>query len=199
MDFKKGIIIDVKNSENLDIIKKNEEMNIKNEDNVNNEEEKRETKSTDVIIINKYNQKHNISNQTKKDNIISHSINNENDNNNINIHNSKKIETFDKIENPPSKSDNIFSDLEINEMSYEHSLIYEKRTYFECYFSLLKHYHLIMFTFVIKEKYNLFMVKILIFEFFICILFLINMFLYTDNSISHYYQKKGKYDFGYLY
>ena len=197
--FKNGIIMDIKMVENLENIKKNKEPflfdegNINNEDinskkeinidNINNEEKKEEGKTSDLTVYSR-----NIINNENKN---KHSIINSN------IANStKKLETFDKIENPPSQMDKLFTEIQINEMSYKFSLIYEKRKYFQCYISLLKYYHLFVFTFTIKEKYNLFLVKILIFEFFISLIFFINLLLYTDDNISYYYKEKGEYNFG---
>ena len=181
--FKKEIINEINmSSEKMELIRKNSEILYQKKDvdikNINNEEENQNNiKSSDLIILDR--------------------IKNNKDDNNVQIHSTKKLETFDKIENPLSHLEKVFSDIEINEMSYELSLIYVKRNYIQSYFSLIKNYQLFMFTFIIKEKYNLFFVELLVFEFFISLLFIINLFLFTDSNFSYYYEKKGKYDFGY--
>ena len=105
--------------------------------------------------------------------------------------NSKKEINIDNINNEEKKEEGKTSDLTVysrniinNENKNKHSI------------SLLKYYHLFVFTFTIKEKYNLFLVKILIFEFFISLIFFINLLLYTDDNISYYYKEKGEYNFG---
>ena len=191
--FKNEIIKDIKMVENLKKNKENKNTEGIKKTDLNNiiieEEKASETKSRNVFIYTKNSKS--IDNKTKN----KHSL----QNNNI-IQNDEKLEEIDKNEINNINNyitEEIFTELEINEMSYKLCLNYDKRNYIETYISLLKHNQLIFFTFVLKEKHNLFFFKILIFEFFISLLFLINMFLFTDNDISYYYKNYGTYNFGY--
>ena len=55
------------------------------------------------------------------------------------------------------------NDYELNNLKYEKALIYDKRTYFQYYWSLLKRKHLLLFTFLPANDYNLISLKISIF------------------------------------
>ena len=54
-----------------------------------------------------------------------------------------KLEIFNK--------NDIFNDLELNELSYSKAVDYDKRSFFNYYLNLIKREHLIIFTFFIKE------------------------------------------------
>ena len=52
------------------------------------------------------------------------------------------------------KSYENFNIQELNTLEYEMAIIYDKRTYFQYYWSLLKKKHLILFTFLPENDYN---------------------------------------------
>ena len=56
-----------------------------------------------------------------------------------------------------------FYDSELNTLSYQKALLFDKRTYFSYYISLLKTKHPLIFTFLPNVDYNLAIVKIAIF------------------------------------
>ena len=106
--------------------------------------------------------------------------------------------SLDEIVNNSNKKieNNNFSDDELSEMSFKLALLYDKRTFWKCYFSQIKFSHLIYFIFYNKSGFHVFLVKLLFGVFSISYLFLFNAFLYTDNNISHYFKNENKYDFG---
>ena len=64
------------------------------------------------------------------------------------------------------KNDILFTNLntqELNTLSYSLALIYDKRTYWQYYFSLLKKKQLILFSFIPSNDYNLMTLKISLF------------------------------------
>ena len=71
----------------------------------------------------------------------------------------------------------------------------DDRNYFQYYWSLLKLKHIIIFTFVTKDDYNIFLLKLGLFIISFSLYFTTNALFFTDNSINHLYQKKGKFNF----
>ena len=56
-------------------------------------------------------------------------------------------------------------DKEINSLTYEEALKYDKRSYIQYYLSLLKTKHLLIFSFITKNEYNSRVIKICLFFF----------------------------------
>ena len=90
----------------------------------------------------------------------------------------------------------LYTDSELAVMPYNLAFHYDKRDYFKMYLGTVKYNNIIWFTFVIKEYINNIFLKIIIFIYFISLLFLFNIFLYTDKDFTSIYLNKGKYDFG---
>ena len=59
--------------------------------------------------------------------------------------------------------ENILNDFELNTLEYPLAIKMDKRTYLQYYFSLLKIKHLILFTFLPANDYNLKSIKICLF------------------------------------
>ena len=98
------------------------------------------------------------------------------------------------------KKDNIsiikkLNDEEMNYLPYNEAILLDKRTYCEYYFSLLKKKHIILFTFIAKNDYNLLNIKLCLFILAISLYFAISALFYTDKTMHKVYQNKGKYDF----
>ena len=84
-------------------------------------------------------------------------INKEN-NNNFNIK-KKKYSALNEILN--------YNDFDLNSLSYKKALLYDKRTYIQYYFSLLKEDNLLIFSFYCGiQDYNSQIIKIFLFFFF---------------------------------
>ena len=89
------------------------------------------------------------------------------------------------------------NDYELNNLQYEKALIYDKRSYFQYYWSLLKRKHLILFTFLPANDYNLFTLKISIFLLSFSLYFTVNCFFFNDETMHKVYKDNGKYNFIY--
>ena len=90
----------------------------------------------------------------------------------------------------------LYTDSELAVMPYNLAFQYDKRDYFQMYLGTVKYNNIIWFTFIIKEFINNIFLKIIMFIYFMSLLFLFNIFLYTDKDFTSIYLNKGKYDFG---
>ena len=118
---------------------------------------------------------------------------------------SDKIMSEEKSSMKLIKSDNIFNsfknlsedqiydlytklytktDKELNDLSYNNALKYDKRTYFSFYFSLLKCNHLLFFSFLPKFDFNSRIIKIYLFFFNFATYFFVNALFFTDETIT---------------
>jgi hypothetical protein len=89
------------------------------------------------------------------------------------------------------------NDQELNTLEYEKALIYDKRSYFQYYWSLLKKKQLILFTFYPQNDYNLITLKISLFLLGFSLYFTINAFFFSDDSMHKIYVDRGIYNFVY--
>ena len=71
----------------------------------------------------------------------------------------------------------------------------DKRTFCQIYWSILKREHLILFTFLSPNDYNLIYVKFARLFFLICQDMAMNIIFFSDNSMHKIYVNYGKYDF----
>ena len=85
-------------------------------------------------------------------------------------------------------------DEEINDLDYETALIIDKRTFWQYYISLLKRDHLIIFTFITNDDFNLRQIKILLFIISFSIYFSINAFFFYDDTMNSIYQNNAEFD-----
>ena len=79
------------------------------------------------------------------------------------------------------------NDCELNDLSYQLALIYDKRTYLQYYCSLLKKKNLILFVFTPANDYNLITLKVSLFLLSFSLYFTINCFFFTDNTMHKFY------------
>jgi hypothetical protein len=89
------------------------------------------------------------------------------------------------------------NDQELNSLEYDKALIYDNRSYFQYYWSLLKKKHLILFTFYPQNDYNLITLKISFFLLGFSLYFTINGFFFSDDSMHKVYIDRGIYNFVY--
>ena len=108
----------------------------------------------------------------------------------------KDINIIDKIilYLPKKERMNYFNDDQINSLEFNYALKIDFRTYFEFYFSLLKQTHLIIFTFFVRNDYNLFLLKLSLFLISFSFFFFMNALFFNDDSMHKLYEDKGKYD-----
>ena len=84
---------------------------------------------------------------------------------------------------------------EMNNLEYEMAIKYDKRTYFQYYWSLLKKKQLILFTFLPNNDYNITYIKIILFI--ISLFFTINGFFFSDKTMHKVYEDNGSFNFVY--
>jgi len=111
-----------------------------------------------------------------------------------------KTKTNDNYNDMDDKDKSIYvnmNDQELNTLEYEKALIYDKRSYFQYYWSLLKKKHLILFTFYPQNDYNLITLKISLFLLAFSLYFTINAFFFSDDSMHKVYVDRGIYNFVY--
>jgi len=90
-----------------------------------------------------------------------------------------------------------FNDMELNSLTYDKALKYDKRTYFQYYLSLIKTKHKLIFTFCLVNDYNSRSIKICLFLFSFALYYTINAFFFTEDDIHKIYEDSGDYDFIY--
>ena len=80
----------------------------------------------------------------------------------------EKQEKQDNQEKKGKKEKEEYDDYELNEMEYYEAVIYDKRSLLQTYWATLKREHFVIFTFISKNDFNLFYVKIERFFILIC-------------------------------
>ena len=102
----------------------------------------------------------------------------------------------DKFESNNTKLNNIIrlNDYELNNLSYPEALKFDKRGYFQYYFSLLKTKHLLIFTFYTNSDYNSKIIKIVLFLFSFSLYFTVNALFFNDNTMHQIYEDEGNFN-----
>ena len=135
------------------------------------------------------NNKKEVSKNTTFDNIISKNLNKKK---NFSSKRNKHKHKYKKNKNIPKKS--IINDYEINIMKYNDAIIFDKRSYCDYYFSLLKRGQLVLFTFFYKNDYNIRSIKISIFIIFLSLSYTVNALFFTDDTMHNIVEVKGKFN-----
>ena len=177
----------IKGIKNLDNNKDNKI--VKNIKTKNKKEKSRQSKSSRFsILLNNSNSKINL---TKRKTLAS----------NLEIY--KKIKEknnfLDEYIMKLSKDDidKLFYEEELNLMEYKYAIKLDKRDLITYYFSLIKQKQLLIFTFLVNNDYNIYLMKV---SFFLCsfILYLMtNTFFFNDDNMHKIYVDKGQYNFFY--
>ena len=89
------------------------------------------------------------------------------------------------------------NDLDLNNLQYEIALIFDKRTYFQYYWSLLKKKQLILFTFLPSNDYNLFSLKLSLFLLSFSLYFTVNGFFFSDETMHKIHEDNGAFNIFY--
>ena len=84
-----------------------------------------------------------------------------------------------------------YNDSELNGLSYEDALDYDKRTYIKYYISVLKLKHALIFSFFQNNDYNSRIMKILLFFFSFSIELSINALFFNDDTMHKIYEDQG--------
>ena len=87
-----------------------------------------------------------------------------------------------------------FNNDELNDLSYNLAIIYDKRTYCEFYASLLKTKHNFISSFLNDNDYNSTIIKIDLFFIGFGIEYCINALFFNDDTMHSIYQSKGYFD-----
>ena len=86
-------------------------------------------------------------------------------------------------------------DFELNNLEYLEAIKCDNRNLIQIYWSILKREHIIIFTFFIRNDYNLVPVKFARFIFLIATDMAMNVFFFSDETMNELYLSYGKYDF----
>ena len=105
----------------------------------------------------------------------------------------KKV--FKSKEKGKEKKNKILDDYELNHLEYDEALEKDKRGFCKTYWSIIKRDELFLFTFISRNDYNLFYVKIERFLFIILNIMAMNDFFYSEESIHELYLNGVKYNF----
>jgi hypothetical protein len=112
---------------------------------------------------------------------------------NNNLSSSKKNSLSKKInQNLKKENKNNFNDEELNSLSYKDAIEYDKRSYIQYYWALIKKKQLIFFTFVLNDDYNVFTIKLALFLFSFSLYFCVNTLFFEDKTMHNIYINKGK-------
>ena len=87
-----------------------------------------------------------------------------------------------QIKNNLEQIENL-NDQELNSLNYKIAVYVDKRTYFQYYWSLLKKKHLILFTILPANDYNLYSLKLALFLLSFSLYFTINGFFFSDSTM----------------
>ena len=88
-----------------------------------------------------------------------------------------------------------YADLELNELEYLKAIELDKRSFLQMYWATLKREHLIIFTFITRDDYNLLSIKLTRFIFLVVGDMALNVFFFSDDSMHKLFLNYGKYDF----
>ena len=180
----------------IDLIIKNEEKKINKFDNVNNVHVYHKKRKSNKIIK---------SNPKKKSKKISNkNLNHKNSQSYSSIELNKKkiknIETkkYKDIKKKVNKKNIIFTDYEINTFSYEKAKKYDKRTFCQYYYSLIKTKHPIIFSFIPINDYNSILIKISLFFILFTIIYIVNALFFDEATIHQIYEDNGFYNLSFF-
>jgi len=90
-----------------------------------------------------------------------------------------------------------YKDFELNDMKYDDALKFDKRSFINYYFGLLRINHLFMFSFSTDKDYNSRIIKIFLFFFFFTVHLNINALFFNDDTMHKIYVDEGYYNFIY--
>ena len=145
--------------------------------------------------------------RSKKGKKLFKNKNNNNNNNNSNLDNDatiyqlkKKVSKERRLNTIENKNQKLKLDYinyqtlnihELNTLEYDIAIIVDKRTYFQYYCSLIRKKHLIIFTFVPIDDYNLVSLKISLFLLSFSLYMAVNALFFTDYTMHQIYVNNG--------
>ena len=90
-----------------------------------------------------------------------------------------------------------FNDSELNTLNYEKALKYDKRTYIQYYWSLLRTKHILLCVIFPSDDYNSITIKFCLFLFLFSLSFTVNCLFFNDSTIHKIYKDQGTFNFIY--
>ena len=102
------------------------------------------------------------------------------------------IEKLKKVKN--KEISKYFTNQELNNMDYKQAIIYDHRTCFQYYWSLIKKKQIIFFVLLNKDDYNLISVKVILLIISFALYFTLNGFFFNDSTMHKIYKNNGTYD-----
>ena len=116
-------------------------------------------------------------------------------NQNKQIINKITIKKYSLIKANKRRNEKLFMiEYELNELSYTKALLYDKRTFCQYFFSLLKSNHLLFFAIIPSRDYNSQAIKICIFLFSFALFFVDNAIFMNEDAIHNIYEDQGTFD-----
>ena len=94
--------------------------------------------------------------------------------------------------------DIIYTDYELNFLSYKEALGADKRKFKQYYISLIRAKHPIIFSFIPNKDYNSMIIKVDLFLIGFGLIYAMNALFFNESAIHQIYQDKGAYNFGYF-
>ena len=125
-------------------------------------------------------------------------LNETTNNNKVNKNKRKKKKmNKNKSKKNEEQKDKSLNDYEMNSLDYYKALIYDRRSFFGYYFSLIRTKHIIVFTFFNKKDFNSRPIKITLFSLSLALFYSINALFFTDSTMHKIYIDHGMYDIFY--
>ena len=129
----------------------------------------------------------------KKENSID-KLNLKNKENNKNINNNDINYKISILKTNNDENEDILNDEELNNLEYGKAKIIDKRNFSEYYLSLLKKKHILLFSFIPMNDYNLMHIKICLFLYIFSLYFAANALFFSDSTMHKIYQDKGNFN-----
>ena len=155
-----------------------------------NKRQNKSKKNGNVLIFNYINSNQNMTNSLSTIKPVSKNIN-KNKKNDILVSGKDYNNNCKITENVQYDTYNFINE-ELNSLSYDLAFKYDKRTFCQYYYSLLKQKHLIVFTFCNYQDYNIFILKLSLFLSSFALYFTVNALFFTDETMHNIYKEKGK-------
>ena len=173
-------------------------LNEKNNSNliVVRKDKKKKSKKTELDIYRKYNDKKKLSciSKSRRATLILNpkklNLKVNKKEKDLDNKNNKKKKSYDKKEKLKEEFNNL-NTAELNNLEYKKAILLDKRTYLQYYFSLLKKKHLILFTFLPTNDYNVMSLKISLFLVSFSLYLNINGFFFNDETMHKIYEDSG--------
>ena len=89
---------------------------------------------------------------------------------------------------------NKLNDYEMNRLNFSEALKYDRRKYFQYYWSLLKTGHIVLFAFVPNNDYNSMSIKMCLFISSLALYFTINALFFNNETMHRIFDDHGKYN-----